>query len=27
LVSLMECVTGEDGTPAWQPKKVFFTTE
>jgi tRNA pseudouridine55 synthase len=27
LVALMECVTGEDGTPAWQPKKVFFTSE
>ena len=27
LVALMECVTGEDGAPAWQPKKVFFTTE
>jgi tRNA pseudouridine55 synthase len=27
LVSLMECVTGEDGALAWQPKKVFFTTE
>jgi tRNA pseudouridine55 synthase len=27
LVSLMECVMGEDGALAWQPKKVFFTTE
>ena len=27
LVALMECVTGEDGNPAWQPKKVFFTNE
>ena len=27
LVALMEAVAGEDGKPAWQPKKVFFTTE
>ena len=27
LVSLMECVIDEDGTPAWQPKKVFFTSD
>jgi tRNA pseudouridine55 synthase len=27
LVALMECVTGEDGKPAWQPKKVFFTSD
>jgi len=27
LVALMECVMGEDGALAWQPKKVFFTTE
>lgn len=27
LVALMEAVQGEDGTPAWQPKKVFFTSE
>jgi tRNA pseudouridine55 synthase len=27
LVALMELVTGEDGNPAWQPKKVFFTSE
>ena len=27
LVSLMECVIGEDGAPAWQPKKVFFTSD
>ena len=25
LVALMELVTGEDGAPEWQPKKVFFT--
>jgi tRNA pseudouridine55 synthase len=25
LVALMDLVTGEDGAPAWQPKKVFFT--
>ena len=25
LVALMELVTGEDGSPEWQPKKVFFT--
>src|SRR5574339_341741 len=24
LVALMEAVQGEDGKPAWQPKKVFF---
>jgi len=27
LVSLMECVEGEDGALAWQPKKVFFTND
>jgi tRNA pseudouridine55 synthase len=27
LVALMEAVQGEDGAPAWQPKKVFFTSE
>src|SRR5574339_492570 len=27
LVALMEAVTGEDGKPAWQPRKVFFTSE
>jgi len=27
LVALMECVEGEDGAPAWQPKKVFFTND
>ena len=27
LVALMELVAGEDGNPAWQPKKVFFTSE
>jgi len=27
LVALMECVEGEDGEPAWQPKKVFFTND
>ena len=27
LVALMEAVQGEDGKPAWQPKKVFFTSE
>jgi tRNA pseudouridine55 synthase len=27
LVALMECVTDEDGAPAWQPKKVFFTSD
>ena len=27
LVALMEAVQGEDGQPAWQPKKVFFTSE
>ena len=27
LVALMEAVEGEDGKPAWQPKKVFFTSE
>ena len=27
LVALMSLVTGEDGTPEWQPKKVFFTSE
>ncbi|NWG35577.1 MAG: tRNA pseudouridine(55) synthase TruB [Chloroflexi bacterium] len=27
LVALLECVIGEDGAPAWQPKKVFFTSD
>ncbi|MBI5822579.1 MAG: tRNA pseudouridine(55) synthase TruB [Chloroflexi bacterium] len=27
LVALMELVTGEDGAPEWQPKKVFFTSD
>jgi len=27
LVSLMECVEGDDGALAWQPKKVFFTND
>lgn len=27
LVSLMECVEGEDGALVWQPKKVFFTND
>jgi tRNA pseudouridine55 synthase len=27
LVALMELVTNEEGSPAWQPKKVFFTSE
>ena len=27
LVALLELVTGEDSTPAWQPRKVFFTSE
>ncbi len=27
LVALMELVTGEDGSPEWQPKKVFFTSD
>jgi tRNA pseudouridine55 synthase len=27
LVALMDLVTGEDGLPEWQPKKVFFTSE
>jgi tRNA pseudouridine55 synthase len=27
LVALMEAVEGEEGKPAWQPKKVFFTSE
>ena len=26
LVALMECVEGEEGSPEWQPKKVFFTS-
>ena len=26
LVALMECVEGDDGALAWQPKKVFFTS-
>ena len=24
---VMELVNGEDGTPEWQPKKVFFTSD
>jgi tRNA pseudouridine55 synthase len=27
LVALMECVEEEDGSLAWQPKKVFFTND
>jgi hypothetical protein len=27
LVALMECIIGEDGALAWQPKKVFFTND
>jgi len=27
LVALMELTASEDGTPEWQPKKVFFTSE
>src|SRR5512134_3183256 len=27
LVALMELAQGEDGSPEWQPKKVFFTSE
>jgi tRNA pseudouridine55 synthase len=27
LVALMELADGEDGSPEWQPKKVFFTSE
>ena len=27
LVALMECITGEDGALAWQPKKVYFTND
>lgn len=27
LVALMVSVTGEDGSPEWQPKKVFFTSD
>jgi tRNA pseudouridine55 synthase len=27
LVALMELATGEDGSPEWQPKKVFFASE
>jgi tRNA pseudouridine55 synthase len=27
LVALMELTTGEDGSPEWQPKKVFFTSD
>jgi tRNA pseudouridine55 synthase len=27
LVALMELAAGEDGSPEWQPKKVFFTSE
>ena len=26
-IRLDELVTGEDSTPAWQPRKVFFTSE
>jgi len=26
LVALMECVAEDDGSLAWQPKKVFFTS-
>jgi hypothetical protein len=25
LVALMDLVTGENGEPMWQPKKVFFS--
>jgi hypothetical protein len=25
LVALMDFVTGENGEPEWQPKKVFFS--
>jgi hypothetical protein len=25
LIAIMDLVTGEDGTPEWQPKKVFFS--
>ncbi len=27
LVALMELASGEDGSPEWQPKKVFFTSD
>lgn len=27
LVALMELAKGEDGSPEWQPRKVFFTSE
>jgi len=27
LVALMELATGEDGSPEWQPKKVFFASD
>jgi tRNA pseudouridine55 synthase len=27
LIALMVPATGEDGSPEWQPKKVFFTSE
>jgi tRNA pseudouridine55 synthase len=27
LIALMELAAGEDGSPEWQPKKVFFTSE
>jgi hypothetical protein len=27
LVALMVIATGEDGSPEWQPKKVFFTSD
>jgi len=27
LVALLELVNGEDAAPAWQPRKVFFTSE
>jgi tRNA pseudouridine55 synthase len=25
LIAIMDLVSGEDGTPEWQPKKVFFS--
>jgi len=27
LIALMLPAIGEDGSPEWQPKKVFFTSE
>lgn len=27
LIALMDLATGDDGSPEWQPKKVFFTSE